>query len=103
MTDRAEKLSTDSPARKSFPRGDLLKVLEERVARLVERHREAKQETQELSETVAERDRQIRELSKRLEASDRLRADVRKRIASLIAEVDKLQHAEADDARSAHA
>jgi chromosome segregation ATPase len=79
----------------AIPKGDLLEVLTFRVESLVERHRKVRQEIEELSARLAEREKRIRELEKGMESAKRLRRDVGKRIDGLIAQVERLERAQA--------
>jgi hypothetical protein len=79
---------------------DLVSVLGARVQRLVERHRATQRAVSELRESVAARDRRIVELDAKLAAAERGRSELVARIDALIAEVDGLVQAAADDALS---
>lgn len=69
----------------------LVSLLEERIASLVERHREARKRVEELEEALAARDERIAELVRESGQQAELRVDVRQRIAALIEQVAELE------------
>ena len=88
MDEYAEGLQTLAPAAGGAS-ADLLDVLEAKIAQLVEHHRDARASIQELRGRLKERERRIGELNEKVYALDRVRTDVRKRIDTLIAEIDR--------------
>ena len=98
MANRAPLLTPPRGAGGDAFGADLIELLERRVAALVDSYRKAKLTTQDLRGKVAERDQRIRELTKRMESSKRVRGAVRKRIQTLMAEVEKLERAGARQA-----
>lgn len=75
---------------------DLLLQLEERVAALVERHREARVTIDELRATLAERLARLATLEAELESAGKLRTELRQRVARLIEQVGELERAHSD-------
>lgn len=63
---------------------DLVAVLEERLASLVERHREALKTIEELQTQLQDRRTQISELSRRVEQDEVLRDEARVRLVGVI-------------------
>ena len=70
---------------------DLVGLLEEKVARLVERHREARKTIQDMRVQLKEREQRIGELTDRVYTLGRVRDDARKRLEALIAQIDRLE------------
>ncbi len=70
---------------------DLVGLLEEKVARLVERHRDARKTIEDLRGQLKDREKRIGELTDRVYTLGRVRDDARKRLDTLIAEVDRME------------
>ncbi len=71
----------------------LLEQLEERIARLISRHGEARATNAELRAQLKERDARIGELTDRLHALARVRTEVERRIDGLLGQLDALEFA----------
>jgi chromosome segregation ATPase len=72
---------------------DLLALLEERVADLVVRYREARGTIDRLRGQIKERERRIGELNGKVYALGRARSDAQKRIDGVISEIQRLERA----------
>lgn len=70
---------------------DLVGLLEERVARLVERHRDARKTIQDMRGQLKDREQRIGELTDRIYTLGRVRDDARKRLEALIAQIDRME------------
>ena len=82
--------------------GSLFDLLEERVASLVERQRDARKSVEELDAQIEERDALVAALKEQLAAADDLKRDLHERVSRLIARIDALeaqQTASAGEAR----
>jgi hypothetical protein len=71
----------------------LLDLFEDRLRRLVQRHREAREQVAELRAQLKVRDQRIGELTEKVHAAGRLRGEVQRRLDALIAEVDRVERA----------
>jgi septal ring factor EnvC (AmiA/AmiB activator) len=78
----------------------LLDLLEDRLRRLVERHREARDQIAELRAQLKVRDQRIGELTEKVHARGRVRGEVERRIDALIAQLDRLERAPASPPRT---
>lgn len=70
--------------------GSLMNRLEERIASLVARHREARKNIEELQSQLEDSAARIDELTRRVEVSDRLRIELIERVSLLIDRIDAL-------------
>jgi chromosome segregation ATPase len=91
MSEQADGLRAPASPSARAGASDLLVLLEERIARLIERHRDARRTIAELRSQLKERDRRVGELNERVYALGRVRADARKRVDRLIAELERLE------------
>lgn len=96
MSELGGPLESSPEARASTGDG-LLGLVEERVAALVARHREAGRVIEELRSTLAERDARLADLAHQADAAEKLRAELRERVARLIQQVEQLERAPAGD------
>jgi uncharacterized coiled-coil protein SlyX len=69
----------------------LVSLLEERIASLVERHRDSRKRVEELEAALAEREARIGELTQQSGDQQRIRAEARDRVARLIERVAELE------------
>lgn len=90
MSEPAPGLEFGSPVAEGCA-ADLFGALEEKVTRLVERHREARKTIQDLRAQLRERERQIGELTEKAYTLGRVRDEAQKRLDALIDEIDHLQ------------
>ncbi len=70
---------------------DLIDLLEERVARLVERHREARKTISDLRGQLKERESRIGDLTDKVYTLGRVRDEAHKRVDELISRIDRLE------------
>ncbi len=70
---------------------DLVGLLEGKVARLVERYRDARKTIEDLRGQLKDREQRIGELTDRVYTLGRVRDVARKRLDTLIAEVDRME------------
>ena len=70
---------------------DLFGVLEQRIEALVDRHREAVANIEDLRAQVVERDRRISELNGQVATLQRVRNEVLRRVEGLITRVDGIE------------
>ncbi len=70
---------------------DLIDLLEERVARLVERHREARKTISDLRGQLKERGGRIGERTDKVYTLGRVRDEAHKRVDELIARIERLE------------
>jgi TolA-binding protein len=85
-------LGTTPAGARSGP--DLLSSLEERVTRLVERHREAKAAVHDLQAQLRDRDSEIAELQRRIAALAKARSTALERLDSVIDEMERIEKSE---------
>ncbi len=71
--------------------GNLVDLLEERIASLVERHRDARKRIQELQDALDERDTRIDELEAGARGQGELRGELRERVSQLIDQIAELE------------
>ena len=72
---------------------DLVALLEERLASLVERHREALKAIEELQTQLQDRHAQLADLTRRLDARDGAREEASRRIGGLLERLSQLETA----------
>ena len=90
MSDVGQMLHSAAPD--ESPRGtDLLRVLEDRIGELIDRHRGAQKRIAELQARVDASEAQVSELSGRAAAADNLRDELRKRVARLLVRVEAIE------------
>ncbi len=73
------------------PAVHLVSLLEERIASLVERHRDSRKRVEELEAALAEREARIGELTHQAGEQQRVRAEARERVTRLIGRVAELE------------
>jgi septal ring factor EnvC (AmiA/AmiB activator) len=78
----------------------LLDLFEDRLRRLVQRHREAREQIAELRAQLKVRDQRIGELTDKVHAAGRMRGEVERRLDALIAQLDRLERAPAAAVRA---
>lgn len=78
----------------------LLDLFEDRLRRLVQRHREAREQVAELRAQLKVRDQRIGELTEKVHAAGRLRGEVQRRLDALIAELERVERASSAAARA---
>ena len=92
MSEAAHQLHMPS-RRSSEGEVDLLAVLEERLASLVERHREALKTIEELESQLVESSARMAELERRFDARDGLRREARSRMQAAIGRLEEIESA----------
>lgn len=92
-----EPTDGSSSAVASSASGSLLAILEQRIEGLVERFRGARKTIEELQSALEEREVQISELAGNAREMDKLKADLRKRVTGLIAQVNELERMQAEE------
>ena len=81
----------EGPAAAAQPAVHLVSLLEERIASLVERHRDSRKRVEELEASLAEREERIAELTRQAGEQQRVRAEARDRVTRLIEQVAELE------------
>lgn len=69
----------------------LIDLLEDRLRRLVQRHRDSREQIAELRAQLKVRDQRIGELTEKVHAAGRVRGEVERRIDALIVQLDRLE------------
>ena len=85
------RVHLDGPAAAAPMVANLVTLLEERVASLVERHRDARKRIEELSAALEEREATIADLSRRAGQDAELKQELRGRVGRLIEAVGELE------------
>ena len=87
MSDVAPPLCSPSYWRTRTSGDELLAVLEERMATLIERHHDALKRIEELAAQLRERDDQLAVLGRRIEHRDRVHAEATVRLDAVLARI----------------
>lgn len=93
MSDLSESLRVPEPDTLALAGLDLVSLLEQRVASLVERYRGAQKNADERATELELLDERLRALEARVEADERLRGELRVRVAGLIDRVKRMEAA----------
>jgi TolA-binding protein len=91
MSEQTHALPGRMPSLLAEENGDLMAHLEERVTRLVERHRESQAAIERLKEKLRDRERKVSELGERVSALGKSRSLAVQRLEGVIARVQELE------------